>query len=98
MTSPVFVGGDVAKERLDVVIRPSGEGWSAANDEAGIAALVARLRLLGPALIVGEATGGVERAAIAALAAAGLPVVVVDHPGLTRANVPTLTKCYLSSR
>ena len=78
MTSPVFVGVDVAKERLDVVIRPSGEGWSEANAEAGIAALVARLRLLGPALIVCEATGGFERAAIAALAAAGLPVVVAN--------------------
>lgn len=78
MTSPLFVGVDVAKERLDVVVRPGGEGWSDANDEAGIAALVARLRPLGPALIVCEATGGFERAAIAALAAAGLPVVVAN--------------------
>ncbi len=59
-------------------MRPSGEGWSEANDEAGIAALVARLQPLGPALIVCEATGGFERPAIAALAAAGLPVVVAN--------------------
>ena len=78
MTSPVFVGVDVAKERLDIVVRPSGESWSGANDETGIAALVARLRPLGPALIVCEATGGFERAAIGALAAAGLPVVVAN--------------------
>jgi transposase len=78
MTSPVFVGVDVAKDALDVAVRPSGESWSGANDETGIAALVARLRPLGPALIVCEATGGFERAAIGALAAAGLPVVVAN--------------------
>ena len=37
---------------------------------------VARLRALRPALVVAEATGGFEHAAIAALAAVGLPVVV----------------------
>ena len=73
---PVVVGVDVAKDRLDVAVRPSGETWSAVNDEGGVIALVARLRPLGPTLIVCEATGGFERAAIAALAAAGLPVVV----------------------
>lgn len=78
MTASLVVGVDVAKDRLDVVVRPSGETWSAANDEAGITALVARLRPLGPALIVCEATGGFERAAIAALAAAGFPVVVAN--------------------
>jgi transposase len=78
MTSPVFVGVDVAKDRLDVLVRPSGERWSVANDEAGITAVVAQLRPLQPALIVCEATGGFERAAIAGLAAAGLPVVVAN--------------------
>src|SRR5436190_15638981 len=77
-TNSVVVGVDVAKERLDVAVRPSGEVWSEANDEAGITALVTRLRPLGPALIVCEATGGFERAAIAALAAAGFPVVVAN--------------------
>jgi transposase len=48
------------------------------NEEAGVAALVARLRSLRPALVVCEATGGFERAVIAALAAAGLPVVVAN--------------------
>ncbi len=77
-TTAVVVGVDVAKDRLDVAVRPSGEVWSEANDEAGITALVTRLRPLRPALIVCEATGGFERAAIAALAAAGLPVVVAN--------------------
>lgn len=77
-TSPLVGGMDVAKERLDIAIRPSGERWSVANDDAGVAALVARLRPLGPGLIVCEATGGFERLAIGTLAAAGLPVVVAN--------------------
>ena len=35
-TTAVVVGVDVAKDRLDVAVRPSGEVWSEANDEAGI--------------------------------------------------------------
>ena len=77
-TTAVVVGVDVAKDRLDVAVRPSGEVWSEANDETGITTLVERLRPLRPALIVCEATGGFERAAIAALAAAGFPVVVAN--------------------
>jgi len=76
--TPVFVGLDVAKATLDVALRPSGERWSVSNDEAGVAALVDRLRPLPPTLVVCEATGGFERAAIAMLAAAGLPVVVAN--------------------
>src|SRR5438105_7221892 len=74
----VFVGLDVAKATLDVALRPSGEHWSVPNDEAGAGALVERLRPLHPTLVVCEATGGFERAAIAALAAAGFPVVVAN--------------------
>jgi len=73
-----FVGIDVAKATLDVAARPSGEHWSAPNDEAGIRALVARLQPLAPALIVLEATGGFETATVAAVAAAGLAVVVAN--------------------
>lgn len=76
--TPVFVGIDVSKERLDVARRPSGDGWAVANDDPGIAALVDRLRELPPALIVLEATGGLELAVTGALAAADLPVVVVN--------------------
>jgi len=74
----VFVGLDVAKATLDVALRPSGEHWSVPNDEAGAGALVERLRPLHPTLVVCEATGGFERAAIAMLAAAGFPVVVAN--------------------
>ena len=78
MTEPaVFVGIDVSKDRLDVAARP-GPSWSCRNDPDGIAALAARLAAAPPALIVLEATGGLEAPAAAALAAAGLPVAVVN--------------------
>ncbi len=74
----VYVGIDVSKERLDVALRPSADCWDVSNDERGIAPLVTRLREAAPALLVLEATGGYENAAVAALAAAALPVVVVN--------------------
>ena len=74
----VFIGIDVAKARLDVAVRPDGDTWQAANDANGIAALVARLDHLRPALIVLEATGGYERTVTASLVAAGVPVAVVN--------------------
>jgi transposase len=76
--STTFVGIDVAKARLDVHCRPDGLTFQHANDPDGIAALVARLQAARPALIVLEATGGYEIPAVAALAAAGLPVAVIN--------------------
>ena len=75
---PCFVGIDVAKAQLDIAVRPSGERWAVPNDAGGVVTLVERLQALHPTLIVLEATGGLERAATAALATAGLPVVVVN--------------------
>jgi transposase len=75
---PCFVGIDVAKAQLDIAVRPSGERWAIPNDAGGVVTLVERLQALHPTLIVLEATGGLERAATAALATAGLPVVVVN--------------------
>src|SRR5882672_8934863 len=74
----VFVGIDVAKAELVMAMRPSGERWTASNDDAGIQRLRARLREAAPALVVLEATGGYERAVVAALATAGLPLVVAN--------------------
>ena len=75
---PYFVGIDVAKAQLDIAVRPSGERWAVPNDADGVVMLVERLQPLHPTLIVLEATGGLERGATAALATAGLPVVVVN--------------------
>ena len=74
----VVIGIDVPKAELVSVVRPSGETWTSANDEPGVRALVERLAPLAPALIVLEATGGYEVVCVAALAAANLPVVVVN--------------------
>ena len=74
----VFIGIDVAKDRLDVHIRPSGEAFAVARDGEGVAGLVERLRAMAPQLIVSEATGGFEQVVAGALASAGLPVVVVN--------------------
>ena len=78
-----FVGIDVAKAQLDIALRPSGERWTVPNDAGGVVTLVERLQPLHPTLMVLEATGGLERVATAALATAGLPVVVV-HPRQAR--------------
>ena len=73
-----YVGIDVAKAHLDVAVRPDDKQWRVVNDEEGIGTLVSRLEELGPALVVLEATGGLELAVTVALAAAELPVVVVN--------------------
>ena len=75
---PVFVGIDVAKDRLDVHVRPSAEAFAVARDGDGIADLVDRLGSLSPGLVVLEATGGFEAVVAAALAAAQLPLAVVN--------------------
>ena len=76
--SECFVGIDVSKAQLDVSVLPQETFWSCPNDETGRADVVARLRELAPTLIVLEATFGYEAVLAAHLAAAGLPVVVVN--------------------
>ena len=75
---PCFVGIDVAKAQLDIALRPTGERWTVPHDPHGCVTLVERLQTVHPTLIVLEATGGLERTVTAALATAGLPVVVVN--------------------
>jgi transposase len=77
-TPNLYVGIDVSKARLDIAVRPTAQRWSVANDEEGIAQLVSRLKELTPALVVLEATGGLELPLATALYAAGVPVVVVN--------------------
>ncbi|TKB68477.1 MAG: IS110 family transposase [Nitrospira sp.] len=77
MNTPVCVGIDVSQSQLDVAVRP-GTGFSVSNDEAGWATVVMRLQLLTLVRIVLEATGGLEVPLVGALAAARLPVIVVN--------------------
>lgn len=74
----VFVGVDVAKDRLDIGFWPEAAGLRFDNNEKGVAALIKRLNKLKPNLVVLEATGGFELSPAAALMAAGLAVAVVN--------------------
>ena len=78
MNPPRFVGIDVSKDHLDVHVRPDGTAFRNSTDPAGLASVVARLLDAHPDRVVLEATGGYEAPLVAALAAAGLPVVVVN--------------------
>lgn len=73
-----FVGIDVAKAVLDVAMLPSEEKWSVPNSSDGMRELVGKLKGVNVRLIVLEASGGLERRAVAALAGAGLPVIAVN--------------------
>ena len=75
---PTYVGIDVAKDRVDIAVRPTGQSWSASYEEEEVEILVARLQVLEPAGVILEATGGLELTLVAALAAASLPVAVVN--------------------
>ena len=74
----MFIGIDVAKAELVMAGRPSVEPRTLSNSPEGIRELVTLLQALAPQGIVLEATGGYERACVAALAVAGLPIVVVN--------------------
>ncbi len=79
MAVSCFVGIDVSKAALDVAwtTEPTSV-WHTTNDEAGWAALLARLQREVVALIVLEATGGYESSVATALALAGLPVAIIN--------------------
>jgi transposase len=78
MAAPHFIGIDVSKDHLDVHARPTGDTLRVNNDSDGIARLVAWVRDRPATRVVLEATGGLELPALAALAAAGQPVVAIN--------------------
>jgi transposase len=78
MGDGMFVGIDVSKDRLDVHLRPSGDTFAVMHDGEGIAALIQRLSVAAPELVVLEATGGLQTRVAASIAAAGLPTAVVN--------------------
>ena len=75
---PIYVGIDVSKKRIDVAVRPIDNSWGLNYDGAGVDDLVALLRDLKPMGVITESTGGLELTLVAALAAASLPVAVVN--------------------
>jgi len=74
----IIVGIDVSKDRLDIALRPSGEVFAIERNPVGLEQLTRRLKELSPVLVALEATGGFETIVAAALAGAGLAVVVVN--------------------
>jgi len=77
MNGTCFVGMDVSQDTVDIAVQP-GTAFQVTNDDQGIAEAVKRVQALQPTLIVLEATGGLEVPLAGALAAAALPVVVVN--------------------
>jgi len=73
-----FVGVDVAKASLTVVVRPELSSFVFPNTPSGRKKLAETLQKLSPSLVVLEATGGWEREVVETLAEAGLPVRVVN--------------------
>ena len=74
----VHAGIDVSKRNLDVCILPGDETFTVANDQEGVDELLARIGGAGVELVVLEATGRYERLAATSIAAAGIPVAVVN--------------------
>ena len=77
-TVSVNVGVDVAQDKVDVHVLPSGTSFTVSTAPGDLSRLAARLKRLHPTRVVLEATGGLERPVIAALLHAGLPVVVAN--------------------
>ena len=78
MDSKIYVGIDVAKDHLDIALRPEGKTWTIQNNDEEIKELAAQIQIVNPELIVMEATGGLEINVASKLALTGLPVAVVN--------------------
>lgn len=76
--TPVHVGIDVAKAKLDVCLLPSGQTLSVSNDDPGIAQVIALLKQQPVTLVLLEATGRYERRVASELIEAGFNVAVVN--------------------
>src|SRR6266704_2883833 len=78
MLNESFVGIDVSKDWLDVGWEPAQQAERLVHEDVAMVGLCERLVRERPCLIVLEATGGLETHLASALAAAGLPVAVVN--------------------
>ncbi len=76
--SPRTVGLDVSKSEITVATFPAGASWTSDTTSVAIDQLITRLVELQPDLVVVEATGGYERAVVAAGVAAALPIAIVN--------------------
>jgi len=76
----IFVGIDVSKGTLELALDDSAKTQTLGNDQGGVDALIAKLKPLAArvAVVLLEATGGLEQPAAAALCASGFAVMVVN--------------------
>jgi len=84
MTSEVYVGIDVSKRWLEVRVHGAAESQKVGNDADGHRELVEKMSVVGPQLIVFEATGGYERGAVSMLSASGYAVAVANPTRVRR--------------
>jgi len=80
MSSPssANVGIDVSKETLDIAVHETETHWTSQHEFSEFPQLLRSLQALNPTRIITEASGGVENLLVSYLAAAGLPVIVVN--------------------
>ncbi|MDG4694988.1 IS110 family transposase [Providencia sp. CRE-3FA-0001] len=78
LPSPLCVGIDVSKATLDIAASSTIEQFSVANDTDGFDFIIAELRQYDVALVLMEATGGLEAAVACALQAEGFEIAVVN--------------------
>jgi transposase len=83
IVSPLFIGIDVAKDKLDLARSDSKDILTVVNDANGIDTIIRSFKDQRPQCIVVEATGGLERPLVDALLDASLPVALVN-PGHVR--------------
>jgi transposase len=76
--TPVTVGIDVAKNTIEVAIGLELPTLNLSNDSDGFETLLTQLAAHRTALIVMEATGGLESAVACTLQAAGYAVAVIN--------------------
>ena len=76
--SQSFIGIDVSKDLLEVAVHEGSYHFSSPNNISAFPNLIAELISLRPAMIVVEATGGLEKPLVNALHGIKLPVVVVN--------------------
>ncbi len=78
MPTEVFIGVDICKPRLDLMILPTGEILEFENSSEGIKQFVKHVKRLKPTLIACEYTGGLEQPLLIACTEANLPIAVVN--------------------
>jgi transposase len=73
-----YIGADVSKESLDIAIADSDKKWRFNNNPPGIKKALEMIEEVGPALVVFEATGGLELSFWYALNEAGMDAAPIN--------------------